>query len=141
MDSTTLLRMGFCEWKPFKLGVQRLAPENKGVYAFRGPANIGLTRGSSDLVYVGRAMSDRRGRYHNIRHCLNEYLHPGHSQGTRIRIRDAALAFGYEVSWMTANQPDQLECQLLRAFHKDHGQLPPENRSWPPECGPFLEES
>jgi hypothetical protein len=137
MDSTTLLRMGFCEWKPFKLGVQRLAPENKGVYAFRAPESVGLIRGSSDLVYIGRAKSDRKGsRYHNIRHCLNEYLHPGHLQSTRVRIRDAALALGYQVSWMTANQPDELECQLLRAFYANHGQLPPENLRWPEECGP-----
>jgi len=126
--------MGFREWKPFKLGVERVAPENKGVYAFRARENVGLIRGSSDLVYIGRAMSDRKGPYHNLRHSLREYLHPGRSQGTKIRIHNAALAKGYEVSWMTANEPDQLECQLLRAFYTDHGQLPPENRAWPPGC-------
>ena len=134
MDSLTLRELGFSDWHRFTNGVENLAPESKGVYAFRRPASIQLRRGLSDLTYLGRAMSDLRGSYHNIRHSLREYLHPGHSQRTKIRVGHRALEEEWEVSWMFTDRPDNIECDLLRRFFRDHDQLPPENKSWPPNC-------
>jgi hypothetical protein len=141
MDSNTLLQLGFCEWKPFKKGVEKLAPQNKGNYAFRSLVTLALKVGSSDMVYIGRAMGDRKGPYHNIQHCLREYLHPGHSQATKKRIGQKALTEGWEVSWIPNDFPDQLECQLLQCFYHHHEQLPPENKNWPPGCDPALQSS
>jgi len=135
VDSITLLSLGFSEWRPFKKGIQ-LAPENKGVYVFRSLTSLNLRIGSSDIVYIGRAMSDRKGAYHNVKHSLNEYLHPGHSNQTKMRVGQKALAEGWQVTWMLNDSPDQMECHLLRRFYYEHGQLPPENKHWPPECGP-----
>ncbi len=135
MDSTTLLNLGFCERKPFKNAIQT-APETKGVYAFRSLSSPNLRIGSSDIAYVGRAMSDRKGAYHNIKYSLNEYLHPGYGNQTKKRVGEKALAEGWQVSWMLTDSPDQMECSLLRRFYHDHGQLPPENKRWPPRCSP-----
>ena len=88
-------------------------------------------------MYIGRAMSDMRGtRHHNIRHSLNEYLHPGHSNGTKRRAGGKVLAEGWQVSWMLTDSLDQMECHLLRLFYGEHAQLPPENKHWPPGCSP-----
>ena len=87
-------------------------------------------------MYVGRAMSDKKGPYHNLRHALREYLHPGHSQRTKIRVGHRALEEGWEVSWMVTDLPDNTECELLRRFYREHHQLPQENKSWPPGCLP-----
>lgn len=139
MDSTTLLNLGFCEWEPFMKATVSAAPENKGVYAFRHSSPLDLTIGSSDITYIGRAMSDRKGPYHNIRHSLNEYLHPGRgSTGNRTkqRVGGRALTEAWQVSWILTASPDQMECHLLRRFYYEHGQLPPENKRWPPGCWP-----
>ena len=136
VDSNTLLSLGFCGWRPFQRGIEKLAPENKGVYVFRSVTSINLKIGSSDIAYIGRAMSDRKGAYHNIRHSLNEYLHPGYSNQTKIRVGQKALAEGWQVSWVLADSPDRIECQLLRRFYSEHGQLPVENKRWPQGCGP-----
>ena len=131
MDSEALRKKGFCEWKPFQKGVERLAPENKGVYAFRGLARLSLALGSSDVMCIGRATSDRKGPYHNLRRCLRQYLHPGHLQRTRLRVGGKALTQGWEISWMVTDSPEEVERHLLRCFRADHGQLPPENRAGP----------
>lgn len=135
MDSTTLLNLGFCEWRPFKKVIE-MAPGNKGVYVFRSLSLLNLRIGSSDITYIGRAMSDRKGAYHNIKHSLKEYLHPGHGNRTKKRVGGKALAEGWQVSWMLTDSPDQMECDLLRRFYFDHGQLPAENKRWPSRCGP-----
>lgn len=136
MDSTTLLEIGFCEWRPFAQVTVKAAPEDRGVYAFRSSSTSGLMTGSSDIVYIGRAMSDKKGAHHNIKHSLNEYLHPGRSNLTKKRVGDRALTQGWQVSWMLTASPDQMECHLLSRFYSDHGQLPAENKHWPPGCTP-----
>ena len=139
VDSTRLLKLGFHKWEAFEKTTIATAPENKGVYAFRGLSSLNLITGSSDITYIGRAMSDRKGAYHNIRHSLREYLHPGRgSKGnkTKQRVGERAPAEGWQVSWMPTPSPDRMECHLLRQFYHDHGQLPPENKRWPPACGP-----
>lgn len=130
MDSNTFLSLGFCDWQPFQKGIEKLAPENKGVYAYRRLTSLNLKVGSSDIMYIGRAM----GTFHHIKHCLNEYLHPGRSNRTKLRIRQRALDERWQVSWLLTDSPDQMECDLLRRFYNEHGQLPEENRAWPPGC-------
>ena len=134
MNDKSLREMGFCEWKAFGLGVEKLAPERKGVYAFQGPGHVALKRGSSDIMYIGRASADRKGPYHNLRHCLREYLHPGHDQKNKIRIGEKALAGRWYVAWVLADAPNCLEARLLRRFREEHDQLPPENRRMPKLC-------
>jgi len=136
MDSQTLRALGFSEWHRFASGVESLAPESKGVYAFRSSALAELRKGASDIMYIGRAMSDLRGPYHNIRHALREYLHPGRGQRTKLRVGHRAEEQEWEVSWMFAEHPDGAECELLRRFYREHNQLPQENRNWPPGCLP-----
>jgi len=135
VDGTALLSLGFCEWEPLRKAVE-LAPEKKGIYVFRSLTSLNLRMGSSDITYMGRAMSDRRGAYHNIKHSLNEYLHPGYSNRTKKRVGQRALAEGWQVSWMLNDSPDRMECHLLRRFYYEHGQLPVENKRWPPGCVP-----
>ena len=142
MDSNTLIELGFHEWLRVKVGVEKQAPQSKGVYAFRAPVPVKSERGSSDIMYIGRAMSERAGSYHNIRQSLREYLHPGHSrrpQRTKIRVGQKALEGGWEISWMLTDSPDKTECELLRRFYREHSQLPPENIRWPPGCKPLDE--
>lgn len=136
MDSNMLLKLGFCEWKPFGKATIGKTPESKGVYAFRSSKPLDIRTGSSDITYVGRAMSDKKGAYHNIKHSLNEYLHPGHDNPTKKRVGEKALAEEWQVSWMLTDSPAQVECHLLRQFYHDHGQLPPQNRRWPEGCMP-----
>jgi hypothetical protein len=136
MDSNTLLKLGFYEWKPFAKATIEKAPESRGVYAFRSLKPLNLRTDSSDITYIGRAMSDKKGAYHNIKHSLNEYLHPGHDNPTKKRVGEKALAEGWQVSWMLTDSPDHMECHLLRQFYHDYGQLPSENKRWPPECEP-----
>ena len=114
----------------------KAAPEDRGVYAFRSSRTLSMMIGSSDIVYIGRATSDKKGAYHNIRHSLNEYLHPGKSNSTKKRVGERALAEGWQVSWMLTASPDKMECDLFRRFYSEHGQLPVENRRWPPGCAP-----
>ena len=135
MDGTTLLSLGFCEWRPFKKETIKIAPEHKGVYAFRSLTSLGLKVGSSDIMYIGRAKGEGKKTY-TIKRGLNQYLHPGHGNRTKIRVGQKAKDEGWEVSWMVTDSPDQMECHLLRQFYRDHGQKPPENRSWPEGCMP-----
>lgn len=135
MDSEALRKIGFREWSPFQQGVEKMAPEVRGVYAFRSLTHVDLTVGSSDVMYFGRAMSCQKGPHHNLRHSLREYLHPGRTQRTKLRVGRKALAQRWEVSWIATSSPDQVECQMLGRFYEEHGQLPPENKIWPPGCG------
>jgi len=134
MNSITLLNLGFCEWKSLENAIKS-APENKGVYAFRSSTSIPLTIGLSDIMYIGRAQSDSKGS-HTIKHSLREYKHPGHSQKTKIRVGQKALAERWQVSWMLADAPKQMECDLLQRFVCEHGEKPPENKSMPKQYSP-----
>jgi hypothetical protein len=134
MDSSELLQRGFAEWLPFRSETLRHVPERAGCYAFRSATAVSLKRGASDIQYFGRAMSDKPGPHHNLRHCLREYLHPGHVQKTRLRVRARAVEGNWQISWLQTAAPDQVECDLLRAFFAAHGQLPPENKAWPQNC-------
>jgi hypothetical protein len=137
MDSQSLTEAGFGNWLLFASGVEDQAPETSGGYAFRQSRPVKLLRGQSDIVYIGRAMSNLPGPHHNLRHALREYLHPGRSQKTKIRIGRRAIQEAWEVSWKVSDSPDSLECELLRRFYHEHGQLPPDNRAWPPGCFPW----
>ncbi|MGA3406125.1 MAG: hypothetical protein ABSD49_10390 [Candidatus Bathyarchaeia archaeon] len=132
MNSATLNDLGFHSWRRFTVGVETHAPSTVGVYAFRSPTAIILVKDSSDIMYIGRAM----GVVHNLRHALELYLRPGPSQRTKIRVGRKALEEAWEVSWMENDFPADAECKLLKRFHSDHGQLPPENKMWPENCYP-----
>lgn len=135
MDSSDLLKLGFAGWIPFSGGALWHIPERAGCYAFRSATVVSLKRGSSDIQYLGRAMSDNPGPRHNLRHCLREYLHPGHDNKTRLRVRARAVKGNWQISWLQTAASDQVECDLLRRFFAAHRQLPPENRTWPKNCG------
>ena len=135
MDGDTLRTLGFDVWRPFRIGVEKEAPQSSGVYAFRSLTRLALVQGMSDIKYIGRAMSNQKGPYHNIQHSIREYLHPVHLQATMIGLGCKGLAEGWEVSWMVMEvAADTKECELLRRFYNEHGQLPPENKRWPPGC-------
>lgn len=136
MDGNTLLDIGFCEWKPFERVTVKAAPEDSGVYVSRSSRALSMMIGYSDIVYIGRATSDKKGAHHNIRHSLNQYLHPGKSNLTKRRVGERALAEGWQVSWMLTTSPDSMECHLFGRFYGEHGQLPVENKRWPPGCTP-----
>jgi hypothetical protein len=137
MDNASLSQIGFSPWRTFGPGVEREAPEKPGIYVFRSKRPIPLDRGESDIMYIGRAQSTRSGPYHHLGHALREYLYPGRTQGTKQRVGRKAREQEWEVAWMEHESPDQAECSLLQQFHRDHGQLPPENKRWPPHCRPL----
>lgn len=134
MNSRTLNDMGFHDWVRFTKGlVETYVPTSQGVYSFRSPKPVILLKGTSDIMYIGRAM----GVVHNLRHALALYLKPGPSQRTKIRVGRKALEESWEVSWMENDSPASTECNLLRQFYSDHDQLPPQNKMWPENCYPM----
>jgi hypothetical protein len=127
MDSSTLLQLGFCDWKLFQEGVQRLAPPRKGVYSFRSSNYVSLKKGRSDIMYIGRA----NGVYHHIQQSIRQYLHSGWDNATKIRVGDKASQNRWEVSWKQDESAKDAERLLLERFYNEHGQLPPENKQRP----------
>ena len=126
MDSRSFLQTGFVQWRRFEEGVERTAPQVKGVYAFRDP-NQSISGGTSDIVYIGRA----NGAQHTLQHCLREYLHPGHLQRTKLRVKQSALEGLWEISWKETENAAELEGQLLRDFVRENGKRPRANRQTP----------
>jgi hypothetical protein len=86
---------------------------------------MALVRGSSDILYVGKA-TNRDG----LRMRLRQYFHPGPTQTTNKRLlarcgdsEDYEVAYGTTPDAATAAM---LEKRLLE-FRAEHGQYPPEN--------------
>jgi hypothetical protein len=139
MDSSDLRKHGFGVWFPFRDEALPNVPESAGCYAFRSAAAVTLKRGSSDVQ--GRSASNKPSPYHNLRHCLREYLHPGRDQKTRLRVRAQAVRGGWQVSWFRTTASDRVECDLLRRFFAAHSQLPPENKEVAPKLSMSEQES
>lgn len=81
---------------------------------------FGRLRGDSDVLYIGSSESSLKQR-------LRFYLHPGPTQITNIRINAMLDLYNVEVTWMTTDQPQIKESELLQEYFYDHDELPPFN--------------
>jgi excinuclease UvrABC nuclease subunit len=113
-------------WESLTENNIRKLPFSSAVYFFRteNGEQFGRLKGSSDLLYIGCA-STRKG----INQRMRQYLKPGKSQWTNQRINSMIDKYKIEFSYIVTENPQALELSFLRAYIKDHDELPPLNRS------------
>ena len=129
MDSYTLYKYGFKNW--YKLTDIRLGeitpPSEPGTYVLRLNRSFGRLRGQSDILYIGSTS--------NIYHRIIENYLEGRGGKTTQRIRYYIFDREYleliEISWVTTDNPKQLEEELLKKYEEEHHELPPWNRALP----------
>ena len=96
-------------------------PRRKGVYIFRNQqGSFGRLKGESDILYIGSTTNTLRQR-------MYQYLHPGPTQKTNIRINHMLSKYNVEVNWILNDTPRILESQLLQSYFSQHDELPPFN--------------
>lgn len=130
MNSTELKnsRTDFSEWYPLNEEGVKQAPKEQGVYVIRKSRGqcFWRLRGQSDIFYMGSTIAKG-----GLKQRLSQYLHPGPSQLTNIRINKLLNKYEMEVAWCTCNEPGNLEHQLLRQYVEEHDELPPLNHASP----------
>jgi len=126
MNSEQLKQKGFFSWFPFTDHGVGKAPKQSGVYALRKArgALFGRLRGESDILYIGS--TEARG---GLKQRLRQYLHPGPTQWTNLRIYQLAKKHEIEVGWYSCNEPGNVEHQLLQQYLQEHDELPPLNHA------------
>ena len=126
MDSEQLKQKGFSRWFPFTDHNVGRAPKQPGVYLFRKAKGIqfGRLQGKSDILYIGS--TEAKG---GLKQRLRQYLHPGPTQWTNIRISKLSKKHEMEVAWHPCNEPGNFEHQLLQQYFKEHDELPPLNHA------------
>ncbi len=124
MDSTALPQ-GFSEWADFDNQTLKTAPTTKGAYVIRlkGGVHFGRLRGTSDIAYIGR--SDK-----SLRERLWQYLRPGRTQFTNLRVNQLMKQYDFEVAWLEDPTPNIHEHNLQLQYVKDHDELPPLNHAY-----------
>ena len=129
MNSAALAPFGLTTWHPLNLSGEKsllaLLPSRTGVYAIRC-CNHQRAFGSSDLVYFGKATNAN-----GLKTRIRQYFHPGHGNGTNLRIRaEFAGCSDFELSWAEspADQAAKVEAMLIASFENAYGVLPPWNR-------------
>jgi hypothetical protein len=122
----------FSNWQEWNPEAVRKAPNLPGVYAFRlAGKSFGRFNGSSDLVYIGCTESVDG----TIQRRLSDHL-PSRAnvQSVARRLLNAQKVGKIEVCWKalkTAEEASKNEAKLLRAYVRDHIELPPINRNEP----------
>lgn len=128
MDSTEIQPVGgkFSEWKNFNKDNIEKAPSKQGVYILRknGGQSFGRLKGKSDLLYIGSTEANN-----GLKQRLKQYLNPGPTQWTNLRINKLLKKYNVEVSWCLSNEPRNLEHQLLNRYLNEHDELPPFNHA------------
>jgi hypothetical protein len=132
MDSASLQTCGVGSWMAFTCDTEPSVlanlPSGVGVYVVLLGEQAACRRGASDIAYIGKA-TNRGG----LRGRVRQYFHPGPTQSTNIAMRSrlnarrCALRIGFTVS-DSGPAARRLESDLLIAFEKEHGQLPPYNK-------------
>lgn len=124
MYSIELAKKGFSVWHPFDKQSLEKVPNEIGVYVFRkGRAQFfGRLKGDSDILYIGSTTKGLRNR-------LRQYLTPGPSQWTNIRVNEYANRNPVEFSFLANDDPKSLEYELLIKYMSEHEELPPLNFS------------
>jgi hypothetical protein len=103
-------------------------PSAVGLYVILLDEHAVCRRGTSDIAYIGKA-TNRGG----LRGRVRQYFHPGPTQSTNIamRCRLNALGCALRIGFTSSDSGPaarRLESDLLIAFEKEHGQLPPYNK-------------
>jgi len=114
----------FCSWTDLVDGALAGVPEDQGVYVFRlkGGKVFGRLRGESDILYIGSTKKGLRSR-------IYQYLHPGPTQWTNIRVGKLREKYQIELSWSKDRNPKAAEHNLLVRYFRDHDELPPLNHA------------
>ena len=106
------------------------APDRPATYVIRKGVPFGRLQGESDIFYIGSAEGSLRQR-------LRGYFEPGSTQATNQRIYsemekhpDLELGFAPTSSSGLAKVNERT---WLVEYKRDHGELPPLNRSMPGE--------
>lgn len=130
MDSKKLAQFlkGLSKWYPFDDQGMRNAPEKQGIYILRraGGKKFRRLKGESDIMYIGSATGEG-----GLKVRLMQYLNPGPTQLTNLRIHKIATRYKMEVAWYPCDEPKNLEHQLLQQYALDHDELPPLNHARP----------
>ena len=135
MNTNELAEIGFNTWFLFNISnrenLLNTLPTNFGVYVIAIDQPFGRFIGESDIVYIGSTIRKNGG----IRTRIKEHFKPGKSQQTNKRISELLntnifLRFSV-VSKRKPNNARELEKKLLNKYVKQHGELPPLNRSEP----------
>jgi len=128
MHSADLLDVGFGAWLCFGTDSESALlvhlPLTPGAFAIRRRPPYQLPVGESDIAYIGYGTS-KGGIRERVRQCF----HPGPTQTTNLRIREAIRETGgFELSWRqrdSASEARRLVKDLLRRYQHEHEQLPP----------------
>jgi excinuclease UvrABC nuclease subunit len=128
MDSNSILEEypSFSHWKNFTANEVHIMPTKSGVYLYRKKDGLkfGRLKGSSDILYIGKTRGKR-----GLRQRLYQYLNPGPTQWTNLRINSHMKENEIEFSYIVTENPDSLELELQRQYYNEHEELPPFNRS------------
>ena len=126
MNSKQLRQKGFSQWFPFTGHGVGKVPRQSGVYVLRKAQGVlfGRLRGESDILYIGSTQA--RG---GLKQRLRQYLHPGPTQWTNLRIHELAKKCEMEVGWCQCDEPRNIEHQLLQQYLQEHDELPPLNHA------------
>jgi hypothetical protein len=122
--SNELANKGFSIWRAFGKKSLEKVPNEIGVYVFRksGAQFFGRLKGDSDILYIGSTTKGLRNR-------LLQYLTPGPSQWTNIRLNEYANRNPVEFSFLANDEPKSFEYELLIKYMSEHEELPPLNFS------------
>ncbi|HEO70545.1 MAG TPA: hypothetical protein ENN80_04730 [Candidatus Hydrogenedentes bacterium] len=124
-------RTYFEHWRNWETFEDRFDGVN-GVYAFRLKRAFGRLRGSSDILYIGKAEQDpARNKRPGIWHRLNNYRQP--NSGSSARLRQVEACFGgrskIEYAYRECENPAEAERALLDDYYARHMEMPPLNRA------------
>jgi len=136
MNSSEL--KNFSKWHPLQQSSLVAVPKKWGTYIFRksGGGQIGRLNGSSDILYIG-STKNRRG----LNQRMRQYLHPGPTQLTSLRINKFMKETPLEVAWCITDEPENMEHELLKRYSQEHNELPPLNHATKHLLKKQLEES
>jgi hypothetical protein len=129
MDSAKLEHFdkGFSSWHLFNKKTAQEAPLQHGVYVIRMHHGkcFGRLRSESDIVYVGKSEAQS-----GIRERLISYFtKSGPTQWTDQRIHRLKEKYQWEIAWCQAQNPQDMERQLLKTYEEEHDELRPLNRA------------
>ena len=129
MNGDELASSGISRWEEFSHGiVVASVPAVPGVYAICAAVPFGRLFGSSDILYIG-CTSNLRSRIGSYRRDDGVLAR----RTTNQRLRDYLVEGRLDtVGWV--ERPDRrharvLEEMLLERYEREHGELPPLNRS------------
>jgi len=124
-----------CKYESGKFeSIKRCIPNKHGVYIFRAPYLLGRAKGSSDIIYIGRAGEKRNGKLtkQGIQERCFEAPRPELQTFIRRKIEELypnkEFIFEYLITDQNEN-PEDIEQNLLRVYLQTFYELPPANRN------------